>query len=88
MQAMQPIKSIVKCTFLWAFFLGFIGLWVGAVAALIIWPELNLGPPAGALYGIFIGVWLGAVLGFVLGIIRSQKSRAAHEDLEKTERAH
>lgn len=86
-QAMQPIKAIFKFTFLSAFVLGFIGLWVGAVAAIFIWPESNLGPPAGALYGIFVGVLLGAVLGFVFGIIRSQKSRVAREEPERTERA-
>ena len=86
--AMRAIKTIVKPTFLGAFFLGFIGLCVGGVAALFIWPGSNLGPPVGALYGLFIGIFLGSVIGFVVGVVRLLKPRVVHENPEKTERAH
>jgi hypothetical protein len=51
---MQAIKSIVTATFLGAFGLGFIGIFIGALAALIIAPEANLGPPVGAVCGLFL----------------------------------
>jgi len=76
-----------KATFLGAFFLGLIGLGVGGVAALFIWPGSNLGPPVGALYGLFIGILLGSILGFVFGEVRSSKPRVAHENPEKTKKA-
>jgi gas vesicle protein len=83
---MQAVKTIVKTTFLWAFVLGFAGIWVGAVAAIFIWPNSNLGPPVRALYGIFIGILLGAIIGFVIGIVRSRTPRVAHQNPEKMER--
>ena len=75
-----------KATFLGVFFLGLIGLGVGGVAALFIWPGSNLGPPVGALYGLFYGTLLGSILGFVFGEVRSYKSRVLHEKTEKAER--
>lgn len=87
-QPMQPIKTIVKATFVGAFLLGFMGLLIGGLAALLIWPEANLGPPVGAVCGLFIGVLVGSVLGAVFGIVRLRKLRVAHESLERNERAH
>ena len=85
---MNVIKAIVKSMFLGAFLLGFVGFGVGGVAALIIWPEANLGPPFGALCGLFIGIAVGTVLGVVFGIVRLLKPRVARENPEKNEKAH
>jgi hypothetical protein len=72
--AMHAIKSIAKSMFLGAFVLGLMGGFVGGVAALFIWPGSNLGPPVGAIYGVFWGVVAGAVLGFAWGMMRMFKS--------------
>jgi hypothetical protein len=85
---MNVIKAILKPMILGAFLLGFIGLFIGGLAALIIWPEANLGPPVGAVCGLFIGIMLGSVLGVVFGIIRLQKPRVTHESPEMNETAH
>jgi hypothetical protein len=85
---MNVIKAILKPMFLWAFLLGFIGLFIGGLAALIIAPEANLGPPVGAVCGLVIGVLLGSVLGGVFGIIGLLKSRVTHENPDKNEKAH
>ena len=87
-QAMHAIKTIIKATFLGAFFLGFLGLGVGGVAAAFIWPGSNLGPPVGAIYGVLLGILLGSVIGLVFGIVRSLKPRVAHGNPEKIERVH
>ena len=82
---MQAIKSIVAATFLGAFGLGFIGIFIGALAVLITSPESNLGPPVGAVCGLFLGLLIGAVLGFAFGIIRSfrSKPRVPHGNSEE-----
>jgi tetrahydromethanopterin S-methyltransferase subunit C len=85
---MHVIKAILKPMFLGAFLLGFVGLGVGGVAALFIWPESNLGPPVGALCGLFIGIAVGTVLGVVFGIVRLLKPRVARENPSKNEKAH
>jgi hypothetical protein len=85
---MHAIKTIIKATFLGAFILGFIGMAVGGVGALFIWPGSNLGPPVGAVYGLVIGVLVGFVLGLAFGAVRSLKPRSTHENPQKNEGAH
>ena len=86
---MDAIKTILKATFLGAFFLGFGGGLVGGVAALFIWPTSNLGPPVGAIEGALIGIALGVLAGFTFGLVRvfAHKRKARVEDLrnEKAE---
>ena len=72
---MHGIKLIVTATFLGALGLGFSGIFIGALAALIISPEANMGPPFGAVCGLVLGALIGAVLGFVFGIIWSSRSK-------------
>lgn len=62
------------------FALGLIGLLVGGVAALFIWPGSNMGPPVGAIYGLVIGLPLGLAGGLIFGIVRVVKHRAADAD--------
>ena len=54
--------SILKCAFLGALVLGFIGFALGFVGPIIFTPESNQGP----LLGIFITGPVGAVLGGVI----------------------
>jgi hypothetical protein len=85
---MNSIKAILKPMILGAFLLGFIGLFIGGLAALIVWPEANLGPPVGAVCGLFIGILLGSVLGVVFGMVRLPKPRVTLENPDTDERAH
>ena len=80
---MDAIKTILKATFLGAFFLGVGGGFVGAVAALFIWPTSNLGPPVGAIEGGLIGVTIGILAGFTFGLVRvfAHKRKTRGEDL-------
>ena len=82
------IKIIIKAMFLGAFFLGLIGLGAGGVAAVLIWPGSNLGPPVGAVYGLLIGIMLGAALGCIFGLVRFLKPRIRNEDSHKTHKTH
>ncbi len=86
---MDAIKTIVKATFSGAVLLGFIGGFLGAMAALFIWPSSNLGPPVGAIYGVLIGVTLGVLSGFIFGLVQvcGRKRKAGSEGLknEKTQ---
>jgi hypothetical protein len=77
------IKTIVKATFGGALFFGFVGGFVGAVAALIIWPSSNLGPPVGAIYGVLIGVPIGVLSGFILGLkrVRARQHKGGSTDV-------
>ena len=85
---MHALKTIIKATFLGAFLLGFIGMGVGGVGSLFIWPGSNLGPPVGAAYGLVIGVSIGFLLGLVFGVVRSLKPRLAHENPQKNDGVH
>jgi hypothetical protein len=65
--------------FLGAFLFGVAGLFIGGVAALFIWPDSNLGPPVGAVFGVGIGILVGAVLGCAFGVARlMQTGPASH----------
>jgi hypothetical protein len=81
---MLPLKSIVKRTLNGALLFAAIGIFVGAMVAIIIWPGSNLGPPVGLVYGFFWGAVVGGVLGFVYAMIRLTiwKPPVAHEHLE------
>jgi hypothetical protein len=83
-QPMVPLRSIVKGTLNGALLFAVIGIFVGAVVAIIIWPGSNLGPPVGMVYGFFWGALVGVVLGFVYAIIRLYiwKPPVAHEYLD------
>ena len=81
---MQTLKSIVKATLQGALPFGFIGIFAGAVVAMIVWPGSNLGPPVGMAYGLFWGAGAGALLGFVFGVVHlsALHSRGANENSE------
>jgi cbb3-type cytochrome oxidase subunit 1 len=86
---MQPLKSIIKAMLRGALLFGLVGIFVGAVVAMIVWPDSNLGPPVGMVYGLFWGVVTGAVLGFVFGVVRvsALKHGVAHENSENITKA-
>jgi hypothetical protein len=77
---MHVMKTIAKFTFLGASLFGFAGLFIGGIAGLFIWPDSNLGPPAGAVCGVGIGILVGAVLGCVLGVARLKQTGPASQD--------
>jgi len=86
---MQPLKTIIKAILRGALLFGVIGIFVGAVVAMIIWPDSNLGPPVGMVYGLFWGVVAGAVLGFMFGVVRvsAMQHGVAHENSEDSTKA-
>src|ERR1043166_2653641 len=67
------IKSIIKGAVACAV----AGVFVGGVAALLLWPGSNLGPPVGMFYGAIWGAIVGAILGLAFGVkpLLSSKSR-------------
>ena len=68
---MNIVKALVKTTFLGGFFAACLGLFVGGVILPpILWPDSNLGPFAGLIYGLPIGALSGAVFGLLFGIVR------------------
>jgi hypothetical protein len=64
------VKTIIKAVFLGAFFLGCCGGFIGAIAALVIWPTSNLGTPMGGIEGAAIGILIGVLIGFIVGLRR------------------
>ena len=82
MQGMQSFKSILKAMLRGTVLLGFGGIFVGAIVAMVIWPGSNSGPPAGMVYGFIWGALVGAMLGFGFGVVRSIRVQASDENSE------
>ena len=70
------LKGAVAC--------GIIGIFVGGLAAVFIWPGSNLGPPVGMVYGAIGGAIFGAILCLAFGLKRllSSKSRTESDNSE------
>ena len=62
--------------------MGFSGIFVGAIVAMVIWPGSNLGAPVGMVYGFFWGALVGAMLGFGFGLVRLLAFKASDENSE------
>ena len=74
------IKSIIKGAVACAV----AGVFVGGVAALLLWPGSNLGPPVGMFYGAIWGAIVGAILGLAFGLKRllSSKPRTVSDNAD------
>jgi hypothetical protein len=83
MQGMQPLKRILKVMLRGTLLLGFAGIFVGAIVAMVLWPGSNLGPPMGMVYGFIWGALVGALLGFGFGVFRLFAFTPSDQNSEK-----
>ncbi len=73
---MNTAKAVLKSSFLGGFLFACLGLFVGGVVVPpLVWPESNLGPLAGAIFGLLLGAVSGTVLGLLYVIARLTLAR-------------
>jgi hypothetical protein len=77
---MAVLKTVGKATFTGGICGIPIGIFGGGIIAFLIWPNSNLGPLVGFIYGLPVGVCIGLVVGFVLGLSRVRAARRLKTD--------